>query len=1154
MDGICSATTVKSLRSKLQTLPLCHKDAYADTLDRILAQEPERRDLAIHALSWVCVSERPLDVAELQHAVASLCSDGLSYDDEDLATEKSILSACLGMLVSLKTGSNVELVHWSARQFLVKRLNLDDQATRVSIGKACLKYISTAELSQGPCTSLSDLRTRLQRFPFLDYAARHYGAHVRPVEDDMLPELLTFLNDANLRRSSWQLLHFVVDIGSKSAEAMFNSVPGEASSIHVACYWGFSSVLKRAVAAFSGSYVLDWPDSHGWTGLHWATSAGREDMVKILVDARAKMEAVDQGGWTPLFWAALKGHAPIVCLLLDRGADAFHADHSGMTPLHWSILSGAQEVTDLLLDHAEDVMPERKRSWEVDPNIPPRTISVEQAKLLQAQPKFKNVIELATKRGDVEGFTLLAASFREFSWAGYGEAGLNLRDFEKVWDWAKVVMSKSNPPIWRNMAITSPVDAVRCELLTNAIQCEDVQMVKSILDLSIDMGKNLARDVVTGSDGTYVHVAAYSGSAEIMQMLIDRGLPLDVISKGGYTPLHYACRAGTLQVVKMILGAGVKVDARTHKNGLTPLMILLELGAWRTCNSPGETIKIMQALVAHGASVHAKDASGYQVIHYAMLSYDSTVIKALLDLGVDPEVMASGLVTPLHVLARRYCCSVWSSRELESEGFREGQYHGYSVPPHAERATVELMIRASPEGFLAAATEDGNSALALAIQTRNWVVAQALHQAGASFLCSTRHVDPLFFGEEKGIDDNLGEVSQRGFYEFTRLLLQHGAKPKEQELLRTIAARAPAQKPHRGTDNLSDLKEGSEHFPMRDHAKVVRDLTSAGLIRDQSTCLGLTGVELAADRGVDGELLSALLDSGSDPFSETGDGVDSFHLALVCGKEDNLKILLDYAVANGSPRDHWIANCHWITNWLRKQEPNSWTSTLNAYMSALQDSNLINSWDNHGHTLLFRAVQRGNKALVSELLKRGSHPRASDAYGWAPIHEAVRTENVELVELLVNCGAYILDTVSDIKPYSATSPSSALHFQDPEAAVITMLHIAVKVYPGSAILDERVKLSPEMVRLLLKLGLDPNQQTKNTATLGSWNLRKAETPLQIIFREGQFTWDEKFFEVVRVLIDAGAEPNGIADKMSIDDIAEFEGHQDLWELFRNAGG
>ncbi|KAK4212692.1 ankyrin repeat-containing domain protein [Rhypophila decipiens] len=724
--------------------------------------------------------------------------------------------------------------------------------------------------------------------------------------------------------------------------------------------------------------------------------------------------------------------------------------------------------------------------------------------------EVQNLFELATRRGDVEGFTQLAASFEQHGWKGYHEAGLNVTDFDNVWDRAKVVLSKGEGAIWTKMAATSRVDAVRCQLLTNAIQCEDIQMVKSILDLSIDMSKDLARDVVTRSGATYVHVAAYSGSAEIMQMLIDRGLSLDVVDARGMTPLHYACRTGTFQVVNMILRAGVKVDARLDKSGSTPLMVLLQFSAWRTCNNPRETIQIMHALVGHGASIHVKDASGHQVIHYAVLSYDLDVLNALQDLGADPAPIANGLITPMHVLTRGYCYSVWSTQlELESEGFRRKQFWDFRVPPHAKQAAVEFILGASPEGSLAAVTEDGDSPLGLAIQKWNWVVAQALHRAGAPFFRNTRQVGgSSSLHMSKSIDHDLDNVSEQGFYEFTRLLLQQGAKPKSQELLPTIAVMVPAQKPHLWTENLSGLEEGSEKFPMRDHAKVIRELISAGVISDhKSTYLRMTGVQLAADRGVDGEFLSALLDGGSDPYSETDQGVDSFHLALVCGKEDNLKILLDYAVADGTSRDHLIAN------WLQKHDSNYWTSKLEAYMSVLQHA---------------------------------------DEQIRGPL-EAVRTENVELVELLVDWGAYIFDTVSDINAYLSASPSSALYTNEPGAAVINVLHIAVGVNPHPMNLEERAKLSPEIVRLLLNLGLDPNQQTDNTATLGSWDLREAETPLQIMFRKNRFTWDDKFFEVARMLISAGADPNGIADQMSTDDIAKFDGHEDLWEVVRTAG-
>jgi hypothetical protein len=143
----------------------------------------------------------------------------------------------------------------------------------------------------------------------------------------------------------------------------------------------------------------------------------------------------------------------------------------------------------------------------------------------------------------------------------YNDAGLNIIHFEKVWDGTKVVLAKGEANLGLR-SNKSSIDAIRRRLLTLAIQCEDAEMVKSIFQLSVDMNRDLSSDIVTRKGATYVHVAAYSGSADIMQRLISWGLPLDVTDERGMTPLHYACRTGTSQTVDMILRAGVDVDAR----------------------------------------------------------------------------------------------------------------------------------------------------------------------------------------------------------------------------------------------------------------------------------------------------------------------------------------------------------------------------------------------------------------------------------------------------------------------------------------------------------------------------------------------------------------------------------------------------------------
>lgn len=55
--------------------------------------------------------------------------------------------------------------------------------------------------------------------------------------------------------------------------------------------------------------------------LHYAARNGNPEIIKLLLDSGAHVNAEDSEGWTALHHASYHGHRGCVELLLDRGAD-----------------------------------------------------------------------------------------------------------------------------------------------------------------------------------------------------------------------------------------------------------------------------------------------------------------------------------------------------------------------------------------------------------------------------------------------------------------------------------------------------------------------------------------------------------------------------------------------------------------------------------------------------------------------------------------------------------------------------------------------------------------------------------------------------------------------------------------------------------------
>ncbi|MGI4777376.1 MAG: ankyrin repeat domain-containing protein [Janthinobacterium lividum] len=90
----------------------------------------------------------------------------------------------------------------------------------------------------------------------------------------------------------------------------------------------------------------------GWTPLHYAASStatsGQVEIMKLLLDKYAFIDAQSPNGTTPLMMAAMYGSTASVKLLLDEGADTAMKNQQGMTAMDFAKRGNRPDAIQLL--------------------------------------------------------------------------------------------------------------------------------------------------------------------------------------------------------------------------------------------------------------------------------------------------------------------------------------------------------------------------------------------------------------------------------------------------------------------------------------------------------------------------------------------------------------------------------------------------------------------------------------------------------------------------------------------------------------------------------------------------------------------------------------------------------------------------------------
>jgi ankyrin repeat protein len=604
---------------ELQSLPKGLSETYVRIMQQIENQSGYMRNLALNCLAWTIHARKPLEINELRYALAI----SLRSKDENIKSclqeVEVILGAC-GSLLEEVNDYVIRPIHYTVQEFLMdatqqspegtiraQLLDLNSMHTRLSL--TCLDYIHETSF-EGPENYLLDLCKRLANSPFATYACQSFDYHISqcsPISENLMENL------ERLLRQDGQYLAAVLQIkisreGRKSlvGGGVFNDMrfPVTAATIvfstslfdvpalrqqwtngsipqyvlHLAASGGHASAVLRLLEV---GCDIDEKDAEQRTPLYHACYNTNLDIVKILLNAAAEINA--QGGYfgNALQAASYRGHEPIVKLLLDSGADVNAQGGLYSYALYAASYHGYKPIVKLLLDSGADINAQgglysyalQAASYDghepvvkllldsgADVNAPGGTYgsALQAASLMGREQTVKLLLEAGADvnaESGQYGYALQAASCE-----GHEpvvklllDSGADINAQGGEYDYALQAASAGGcEPVVKLLLESGAIVNAQGETYGSALQVASLRGQEQIVKLLLEVGADV--NAQGGKHGAALQGASYMNREQIVKLLLEAGADVDAQSGGGYaTALQVASSADCKQILKQTL-------------------------------------------------------------------------------------------------------------------------------------------------------------------------------------------------------------------------------------------------------------------------------------------------------------------------------------------------------------------------------------------------------------------------------------------------------------------------------------------------------------------------------------------------------------------------------------------------------------------------
>ncbi|KAF7179370.1 hypothetical protein CNMCM7691_008303 [Aspergillus felis] len=519
-------------------------DAYYSGITmRIFNQPSPDATVARQILIWVAFSRRPVTCREIADIVgADAIPQVIASSRGVLEGSKLLTTVCGGILTIDSKAGTLRPAHVTLEAYLQRNREGIFAQAQEFITASCMRYLLFEEFKAGPCANNQDMLARLQKHPFLHYAADEWGHHaLGAAETSCKEDIIAFLSNRQAVESAMQAKSITRDWQFYPQHIDSELYPHGVTGIALAAFFGLTTIVE----ALMDKNVNERSCNDSEEALFWAATGGSAEVIKLLLtrgvspNVRGVMRAAAENGYedvirilaanggdvnagcyedegNALQAAAIKGNESLIRCLLELGADPNRVGGELGSVLHIAAVNGDESITSLLLENG-------------------------------AHPNTK---------GGMYGFALQAA---------VEEGHENI--IQMLLDNGADVNLEGGP-------------------YGNAFQAAVENGDQDIVELLLAHGANI-NTMIGGEKYTALQEVARRGLEAMVEFLIDRGANMDSRQRNGQTALHQAAKEGQSGVVALLVQKGANPSIRDQR-GFTAL-------DWAKKKNFTEVVRVLEA-------------------------------------------------------------------------------------------------------------------------------------------------------------------------------------------------------------------------------------------------------------------------------------------------------------------------------------------------------------------------------------------------------------------------------------------------------------------------------------------------------------------------------------------------------------------------------